>query len=216
KLPLSAQRALLRRVIFTLSQSLNDVSFEALENMRMTLWGGDVGAHGDINGVHFLVGYNDLILHLPYKHPGAIYDFPLLKQPIVFKVDVGDQVELVAAWALRVDDVSSTASLEEIQHNRQPWRIYLTVADETTLEVRPRRPGERLRPLGMDGTVKVKDVMINEKIPVAVRNYWPIVSDQQGILWVAGLRQAQRSAVTASSQRIWQVTIWKKEQDKVE
>jgi tRNA(Ile)-lysidine synthase len=61
----------------------------------------------------------------------------------------------------------------------------------------------------MIGTIKVKDVMINEKIPAAVRDYWPIVVDQQGILWVAGLRQAQRAAVVTGSTYIVQISIWK-------
>lgn len=215
QLPVSAQRALLRRFLLRLTYSLNDVSFEALENMRLTLLEGDVGAQGEINEVQSLVGYTDLIFHLPYQHPAEIYDFPLLRQQTVFKVNIGDEIALAAAWVLRADDVS-TISLEEIQQNQQPWRVYLAVNDDTELVVRLRRPGERFQPLGMDGTVKVKDVMINEKIPAAVRDYWPIVSDQQGILWVAGLRQAQRSAVTTSSTRIWQIRIWKEEQDKVE
>lgn len=211
QLPVSAQRALLRRAILSLTQSLNDVSFEALENIRVTLLEGGIGAQGELKGVQIVVDYTDLLLHLPYKHPAEIYDLPLLAQQISIQVGVGDQVVLSAGWTLHVDDVSSI-SLEETQHNQQRWRVYLAVNDDTKLVIQPRQTGERFQPLGMDGTVKVKDVMINEKIPAAVRDYWPIVSDQRGILWVAGLRQAQRSAVTASSSRIWQITIWKKEQ----
>ncbi len=63
------------------------------------------------------------------------------------------------------------------------------------LRVRSRRPGDRLRPLGMRGEKKVQDVLIDAKVPVEERDDVPIVCDDDGVLWVVGQRMAERAAV---------------------
>ena len=63
------------------------------------------------------------------------------------------------------------------------------------LRVRSRRPGDRLRPLGMRGEKKVQDVLIDAKVPAEERDDVPIVCDDDGVLWVVGLRMAERAAV---------------------
>jgi tRNA(Ile)-lysidine synthase len=63
------------------------------------------------------------------------------------------------------------------------------------LSVRSRRPGDRLRPLGMRGQRKVQDILVDAKVPEDERDDVPIVCDSQGIVWVAGHRLAERVAV---------------------
>lgn len=60
------------------------------------------------------------------------------------------------------------------------------------LTIRTRRPGDRMRYEGLEGTKKIKDIFIDEKVPQARRNQWPILTDQKGtILWMIGLRKAR-------------------------
>ncbi len=48
-----------------------------------------------------------------------------------------------------------------------------------------------MRVKGMKGTKKIKDILIDEKIPIGLREGWPVVEDGKGnILWLAGLRSA--------------------------
>jgi len=55
------------------------------------------------------------------------------------------------------------------------------------LIVRPRRPGDRLHPLGAPGSRKLQDVFVDRKIPRDARDREPIVTDDMGrIVWVAG------------------------------
>ncbi|WP_409252490.1 tRNA lysidine(34) synthetase TilS [Bacillus sp. SCS-153A] len=57
------------------------------------------------------------------------------------------------------------------------------------LKIRTRKPGDRMKVKGLNGTKKVKDIFIDEKIPVKLRDTWPIVEDDNGeILWVPNLR----------------------------
>ena len=56
--------------------------------------------------------------------------------------------------------------------------------------VRTREPGDRMSLKGMKGTKKIKDIFIDQKIPVDDRNNWPVITDSQNrILWLPGLKK---------------------------
>src|SRR5699024_1849075 len=60
------------------------------------------------------------------------------------------------------------------------------------LHIRTRRAGDRMSWKGLNGSKKIKDVFIDEKIPIEERNTWPIVTDDEGtILWLVGLKKRQ-------------------------
>ncbi|WP_186575874.1 tRNA lysidine(34) synthetase TilS [Aquibacillus kalidii] len=65
--------------------------------------------------------------------------------------------------------------------------------DETfafPLIIRYRKPGDKIRVKGLNGRKKVKDIFIDEKIPLSQRDTWPIVVDQKGnIVWIIGLKK---------------------------
>ncbi|HEV8470761.1 MAG TPA: tRNA lysidine(34) synthetase TilS [Candidatus Limnocylindria bacterium] len=56
-----------------------------------------------------------------------------------------------------------------------------------TLEVRSRRPGDRLP--GPRGR-KLQDVFTDAKVPLALRRRWPVISTAEGVWWVPGLSEA--------------------------
>ena len=70
------------------------------------------------------------------------------------------------------------------------------------LVVRTWRPGDRMRPLGMTGSKKVQDIFVDAKVPKDRRASVPIVADQEGILWVVGLRVDARAAVGPGTRRV--------------
>ena len=58
-----------------------------------------------------------------------------------------------------------------------------------SLELRTRRDGDRFQPLGMaEGTQKLSDFMVNEKMPSRARADWPLVCMGDQIIWVPGYR----------------------------
>lgn len=61
--------------------------------------------------------------------------------------------------------------------------------------VRARRPGDRFQPLGMSGTKKLKDFMVDEKISRGWRDGVPLVVTPMGIAWVVGWRIADWARV---------------------
>ncbi|RMH57444.1 MAG: tRNA lysidine(34) synthetase TilS [Candidatus Hydrogenedentota bacterium] len=84
------------------------------------------------------------------------------------------------------------------------------------LFLRTRRPGDRIRPLGAPGTTKLKKIMIEKGIPRFLRQNWPVICDQKGILWIPGLCQAERTRVlpetkeTATLEIAWgEKSVWR-------
>ena len=67
--------------------------------------------------------------------------------------------------------------------------------DVSSLAVRSRVPGDRFQPLGMSGTKKLKDFMIDEKVPGSMRDGVPLIVTSRGIAWVVGWRIAEWAKV---------------------
>jgi tRNA(Ile)-lysidine synthase len=66
--------------------------------------------------------------------------------------------------------------------------VYLSAAAlDLPLTVRPRRPGDRFHPLGAPGAKKLKDFLIDRKVPHHRRDLIPLVVDASGrVAWVGG------------------------------
>jgi tRNA(Ile)-lysidine synthase len=81
-------------------------------------------------------------------------------------------------------------------------------ADEIARElcVRGFRRGDRIHPLGMDGTRKVHDVFIDHKLPRARRQTWPLVESRGRILWIPGMVRSRCALVTAATQNLLRFT----------
>jgi tRNA(Ile)-lysidine synthase len=83
-----------------------------------------------------------------------------------------------------------------------PWEAWLDLGHcGRSLRVRPWRPGERFRPLGLDGSKKIGDFFTDTKVPRADRGRVPIVARPDGtVLWVVGHRIDHRARVTDGTQ----------------
>jgi tRNA(Ile)-lysidine synthase len=70
-----------------------------------------------------------------------------------------------------------------------------------TLEVRPWRDGDRMRPAGLGGTRTLQDLFTDRKVPREARVQVPVVVARGEIAWVAGVATGERFAATASTTR---------------
>lgn len=70
------------------------------------------------------------------------------------------------------------------------------------LTIRVFRRGDRFHPLGAPGRKKVGDFFTDQKIPAAQRRRIPILTDQQGIIAILGVRLDQRVAIVPRTKMI--------------
>ncbi len=93
--------------------------------------------------------------------------------------------------------------LDPADHATGPYRACL---DASLLvggvTVRNRRPGDRFHPLGAPGGRKLKEFLIDCKVPRSRRERVPVVVGRAGIAWVVGHRIAHPYRVTEMTGRV--------------
>jgi tRNA(Ile)-lysidine synthase len=73
------------------------------------------------------------------------------------------------------------------------------------LVLRSKRLGDRIRPIGMKGHKKLKDVFIDLKVPLCRRAKVPVLTSGDEVLWAVGVKQAESSKVTPDSKKVLKV-----------
>jgi len=63
-------------------------------------------------------------------------------------------------------------------------------------------PGDRIHPLGMQGTRKVKDVFIDHKVPGSHRARLPLVVANDEVVWIPGLVRGAAALVTSRTHTV--------------
>ncbi|MDD4239367.1 MAG: tRNA lysidine(34) synthetase TilS [Desulfotomaculaceae bacterium] len=75
------------------------------------------------------------------------------------------------------------------------------------LFVRRRLNGDVFHPFGLSSEVKLKDFLIKQKIPLAMRDQLPLISTPKEIVWVAGLRLGERWKVDETTRRVLHLKV---------
>ncbi|MNL28700.1 tRNA(Ile)-lysidine synthase [compost metagenome] len=71
------------------------------------------------------------------------------------------------------------------------------------LVLRSWQPGDRFKPMGMNGFKKLSDFFIDQKIPLANKDQVPVLVNGNGeVIWLAGLRQDNRYRLTESTKSV--------------
>lgn len=73
---------------------------------------------------------------------------------------------------------------------------------EPPLVVRHPLPGDRMRPLGMRGTRKLQDILVDRKVPRAERSRLWLVCDRNCILWIVGVGRSEDAKLTPATERV--------------
>lgn len=78
------------------------------------------------------------------------------------------------------------------------------------LKARSRRDGDRMAVLGLNGSKKVKDIFIDEKIAPGMRNRIPLISDaEDSLLWIPGVRRSVHAQITDKTSRMFCIELLK-------
>ncbi len=76
------------------------------------------------------------------------------------------------------------------------------------IRLRTRRPGDKFAPLGMAGKEKkLKDLLISMRVPRYYRDFTPIFTSEDKIVWVGGYRLSERFKVRRDTVRIVEIEI---------
>jgi len=97
--------------------------------------------------------------------------------------------------------------------NRQPATgnsatFSLPPGSDPTFTIRNRRTGDRFHPLGAPGSKKLKELLIDRKVPVEQRDRIPLLTlNRSEIVWVAGVEISERFKVTDDGGDLYVATL---------
>jgi tRNA(Ile)-lysidine synthase len=115
------------------------------------------------------------------------------------------EVDVVPEWEVRYSDYEAAFSYKALGSPR--------------VAVRARSEGDRVKPLGMEGTRKLKELFIDAKIPEAARGRIAVVTHPRTdeVLWVPGPGGVRSSLATVKggSKRVVRVRMMKGEREGV-
>jgi tRNA(Ile)-lysidine synthase len=69
------------------------------------------------------------------------------------------------------------------------------------LVVGTRRPGDRMRPLGLKAAKRLQDILVDAHVPRHLRDTLPVISDREEIVWIPGVTVAESKRVTSATRR---------------
>jgi len=198
--PSAMQRYLLRLSIEKLLGDLKDIEERHIEELLEAL---DKQAGKRITlpgGLVFSVEYGRYLLGFD---PAALSPFPVLEEEVPLKVPGETSIN---GWKINTVVVDRT----QMPENRDNFTAFFNLdATGGRITVRARRNGDRFQPLGMEFTKKLKEFMIDSKIPSAWRDRVPLVCSPRHILWVAGWRIDERAKVTDSTREVLRISFEK-------
>ena len=136
----------------------------------------------------------------PVAVPGRIH-IPEGKMTFEFSVIDADHQEVVEIITKKKE-----ATEEWTVGRQKAGQVYLDYGRLTfPLKIRRIQPGDRMRPLGMEGTKKVKAIFIDKKVARGDRHSLPLLADANGILWLAGTCLNESVRITAGTRRVLKV-----------
>jgi len=190
-LPLAARRRLIRKAIFKIKGDLRRITFAHVDAaLRLVIKGPQTG------GI-------DLPNHIRVQRHGQTLMVSIQKQRLRSPAsDLSPTVCTAYAYTIAAPGVLSIkeagvylklteTSIEKITNIHlagQRIAFFDITKVQFPLVVRNFHPGDRFTPLGMDGTQKLKNFFINNKIPKDQRAKCPLLVSNGKIIWVAGHR----------------------------
>ncbi|MCL6593579.1 MAG: tRNA lysidine(34) synthetase TilS, partial [Alicyclobacillus sp.] len=96
------------------------------------------------------------------------------------------------------------------QRTTCPWPTslwHLLLPPVSSVVVRSCQKGERVAPLGMKGSKKVQDVMVDAKVPRRWRAFWPAVEVAGRLVWLPGLVRSRWETVPKHEHTGWWLEV---------
>jgi len=124
------------------------------------------------------------------------------------------EIEINAGEEIYIPEIQTTIRIGQPGNpaTRQPThpatqQIQLPKGELPHFTVRNRRQGDRFRPLGMAHDKKLKDLLIDRKIPATSRDRIPLLIWNGTIVWVAGVEVSELFKVTGENADLYEVAI---------
>ena len=195
---IALQRRILRRSVAEMLDTVSDLYFKHCDAMLNLIEGDAPNALLPLpNGLQFRRAYQRIIFEKKTIEIGN-FSYPITAIGKTFIAALN--AEIIA----EVGDVTSGKTLtppdgkfEAIFDHQKLRKVF---SETIPLTVRNRRQGDRFQPYGMQGTKKIKDFLIDAKVPRHERDNIPLLVCGDVILWVVGYTTSESFKIEPHTQ----------------
>ena len=196
------QNRIIRKVLLNLCGDLKDIQKKHVENLIKFMKNSNTGAQIDLpKEVIAILQYGDVILKKGKDK--KTQDF------FTYNINIGDEIYI---QEMNGYISSKIIGLNEYKYSLKSTDDMYFDADQLsgTLCIRNRKTGDRFNPFGFEGSKKLKDYFIDQKIPKDQRNQVGLVCDDDHILWVTGVRRSNKYKIDKNTKNIVVLTYKEK------
>ena len=198
--PVAIQRIVMRLAIEKIKGDLRRISFQNLQDLNGLIRSPDRNLFLHLaDKIKVRKEYDKLIFYNSrrqkrikrFKYKLKISGITTISE-LGLKIVTADYTDKISALAKTAKEVAY------FDYNKIKFPLF----------VRNRLPGDRIRPLGMKGKKKLKDIFIDQKVPLLQRDFTPlIVSAEEKIIWVVGVKTSDECKLTPATKRILKITL---------
>lgn len=204
------QRMMLRKAIDGLCPALRDVNAIAIERCIDFLQRGN--PTGQVDVTDHLVLFVDAP-HVVIKDGKTAYfreDLPLLGDGDRHEFSPGSVLPINPVWGFRADLIP-VSDYQIVDRRQQPWIAALDAERcNQPLFMQSVRQGDWFLPEGLQGHVqKLSDILINQKISRYLRDRFPLIRNEQEVIWVPGYRVHEHMQVTVQTKQVLLLRFFK-------
>lgn len=113
----------------------------------------------------------------------------------------------IIRWELLEGEEALEKGKKSIDFNEKSytkWMDYDKI--EGNLAVRTRRPGDEIMVFADGRRRKLKNFLVDQKVPRENRDFLPLLVDDQDVLWIPGIRMSEKVKITKESKHLLRVS----------
>ena len=192
---------ILRRCLIQLEVGLRDYTMQHYQQIMECLYHADRINRKFPGNIDCVVDEKFLFLR---KSPGS--GKPIPDVPVQLEIGAAVRYGPFQITSIRIEPQPDLSF--PIQKEETNW-VECLDADQIRgpVWIRPRRPGDRFRPLGMSAEKKVGKFLTAARVSPEIREKVFIVEDSEKILWVAPIRICEQAKVIKKTRQILQISI---------
>ena len=142
-------------------------------------------------------GYNFYITKKPLEKETIYFEYPIKLNGVTLIPELGIKIEARTMSKDRCKLLPSGSHTKAFDMGKI----------QGDLLVRTRKAGDKIKPLGLGGTKKLKDIFIDKKVPRDSREKIPVIADSSKIIWVVGYDISDESKITDTTQEVIRLSI---------
>lgn len=192
--------ALYRYIIQKLQSNLENISFVHIDKIDKFLYNGHTSSVLQLpQNLYVNISYDQFIFTKQNTNLNKSIE---KEQNLSLKIDLSllfgqKEIKLPYEQSLIIEKVDKLIKLSGRNH------CFIDMDKiNGDLHIRTRKNGDRITPKGMQGSKKIKDILIDRKIPAKDRDKIPLICDEKGIIWIAGIQQDAHYLINKDSKHI--------------